>query len=305
MPLDPRARRFLDLIAGAAREPGDDELEAFRRATDGLAEFAAPPAPVEREEHVFDLAGRRLKARVYAPLGAGADLLPGLVYFHGGGLVSGDLDSHDAICASLADAGSCRVIAVHYRLAPNHRFPAAHDDAREVLQAVAADPGTWRVDPARLAVGGDSAGGGLAVTAARDSGLALKLLLLLCPVLDPLAREPSRFALARGFLIEEATLERYWALYRSAGVTPDDPRVAPLRAAHFRGFPPTRIHGAEFDPLKDEGELLARQIRAAGGEASAVVHAGLIHHFYGLTAIIPAAREALRVVGEDLRQGLA
>ncbi len=304
MPLDPRARRFLDLVEAAKRGPPSLEIEALRRATQGLAEFAAPPPEVEREERALDLPGRRLSARSYAPAGAADASLPGLVYFHGGGLVSGDLDSHDRIAAALAAAAGCRVIAVDYRLAPEHRFPAAHEDARDALLAVAAAPAAWGVDPARLAVGGDSAGGGLAVAAARDAGVALKLLFLLCPVLDPLAREKSRFELSRGFLIDETTMERYWALYRSEGVSPDDPRVAPLRGADFGRLPPTRIHGAEFDPLQDEGSRLAREIRAAGGEVRERTHPGLIHHFYGLTGVIPAARAALAEIGADLADGL-
>jgi len=129
-------------------------------------------------------------------------------------------------------------------------------------------------------------------------------LFLLCPVLDPLAREPSRFEFASGYLIEEATMERYWALYRSEGLSPDDPRVAPLRGSDFAALPPTLIHTAEFDPLKGEGAALARAIVGVGGEARCLEHAGLIHHFYGLTGVIPAAKTALARIGADLAEGL-
>jgi acetyl esterase len=305
LPLDPRARRWLALVEAASKSSEEDEVARLRRATNSLADFAAPAPPVERRDLAIDAPGRRLAARLYSPAGAGEATLPGLVYFHGGGLVSGGLESHDAICAELASRAVCRLVAIDYRLGPEHRFPAAHDDARDALRAVREAAAALAIDPARLGIGGDSAGGGLATSAALDAGFPLKLLFLMCPVLDPLAREPSRFELARGYLIEEATLERYWALYQTEGLSPDDPRVAPLRSADLAALPPTRIHTAEFDPLKGEGDALARAIVAAGGEARPVEHPGLIHHFYGLTAVIPAARAALAEIGADLSAGLA
>jgi acetyl esterase/lipase len=303
LPLDPRARRLLSLV-GAASRGREGEVESLRRATEALADFAAPPPSVDRRDLELGLAGRTLAARAYAPLDAGGEKLPGLVHFHGGGLVSGGLASHDAICAALSNAARCRVIAVDYRLGPEHRFPAAQEDARDALRFVATRAADFGLDPSRLAVGGDSAGGGLAAVAALEAGVALKLLFLLCPVLDPLAREPSRFELGQGFLIEEATMERYWALYRSDGLSPDDARVAPLRSADFSAFPPTRIHTAEFDPLKGEGAALARAVLAAGGDARCYEHPGLIHHFYGLAGVIPAAGPALARIGADLAEGL-
>ena len=305
MPLDPRARRWLAFVEAASKSSNEDEVARLRRATSSLADFAAPAPPVERREWAIEAPGRRLAARLYAPAGADDSSLPGLVYFHGGGLVSGGLESHDALCAELAAAAQCRLVAIDYRLGPEYRFPAAHDDAREALRAVCAAAQALAIDPARLGIGGDSAGGGLATAAALDAGFPLKLLFLLCPVLDPLAREPSRFELARGYLIEEATLERYWALYQIDDLSPDDPRVAPLRGANLSVLPPTRIHTAEFDPLKGEGDALARAIVAAAGEARRIEHAGLIHHFYGLTGVIPAARAALAEIGADLAEGLA
>ena len=306
MPIDPRARRLLSLIAAASKAPGqEEEAVVLRRATQSLADFAAPPPPVDRRDLTLELPGRRLAARAFAPLDAGERKLPGLVYFHGGGLVSGGLESHDALCAELAHAGGCRLIAVDYRLAPEHRFPAAHDDAHDALAAIHETARSLAIDPDRLGVGGDSAGGGLATAAAFHAGFAIKLLFLLCPVLDPLAREPSRFELAQGYLIEEATMERYWALYRLDDLSSDDPRVAPLRNSNFSVLPPTRIHTAEFDPLKGEGDALARAIVAAGGDARHLEHQGLIHHFYGLVGVIPAAKMALASIGADLAEGLA
>jgi len=302
--VDPRARRFLDLIAaGARRRDGAPTLAELRAATNGLATFAAPPPPVERRDDV--IAGDRVAARFYAPPGIGDAPSPALVYFHGGGWISGGIASHDAICATLSARGACRVIAVDYRLAPEHRFPAALDDGRAALRAIAGRPRRYGVDPQRLGIAGDSAGANLAVVLAREAPAPLALQLLLCPVLSPLARTASREALASGWLIEEATMAAYWDGYGVPGLSPDDPQVAPLAAGDFAGLPPALVHVAEFDPLRDEGELYASALAAAGVRAELVVHAGLIHHFYGLGGIVPAAQTAFERVCDGLARAWA
>jgi acetyl esterase/lipase len=295
--LDPRARRFLDLIAASAKtRDRAPTLQDLRAATDELASFAAPPPPVERRDDV--VAAGRVAVRFYAPPGSGDAQLPALLYFHGGGWISGGIASHDAICASLSALGLCRVIAVDYRLAPKHRFPAALEDGRAALMAIAARPRRYGVDPRRFGIAGDSAGANLAVVLAREGSARLALQLLLCPVLSPLGRTPSRAALAAGWLIEEATMAAYWDLYRVAGLPPDDPRVAPLNGGDFAPLPPALVHVAEFDPLRDEGEAYAAALTQAGVRAELTVHAGLIHHFYGLGGVVPAAQAALaRVCG--------
>jgi acetyl esterase/lipase len=259
---------------------------------------------VDRRDDAIVLVDRTLRVREYSPEAARTDALPGLVYFHGGGWVSGGLATHDAICATLANAAKCRIIAVEYRLAPESRFPAAHEDALAALDAIGADPARWAIDAARLGVGGDSAGGNLAAYAARRAKLRPALLFLLCPVLDALARSPSRERLANSYLIEEATMERYWEYYRAEGLSSDNPRIAPRRESDFSCLPRTHIHGAEYDPLRDEGESFAQSLSAAGVPVRHVVHAGLIHHFYGLGGVIPAAQAAFRAIGEDLREAL-
>ena len=302
--LDPRARRFLDLLAAAAKpRAGAPTLEDLRAATDGLAAFAAPPPAVERRDET--LAGGRVAVRVYAPPGGGDSPTPGLLYFHGGGWISGGIASHDAICATLSARGGCRVIAVDYRLAPERRFPAALEDGAAALRAIAADPRRFGVDPNRLGIAGDSAGANLAVGLARETPTHLALQLLLCPVLDPLGRTHSRAALASGWLIEEATMARYWDCYRVSGLAADDPRVAPLRDGDFTRLPPALVHVAEFDPLRDEGELYAAALIEAGVRAELIVHGGLIHHFYGLGGVIPAAQTAFMRVCDGLKQAWA
>ncbi len=303
--LDPRARRFLDLIAAVAKtHAGAPTLQELRAATDGLASFAAPPPPVERCDDV--VAAGRVALRCYAPPGSGDAQLPALLYFHGGGWISGGFASHDAICATLSALGLCRVIAVDYRLAPEHRFPAALDDGRAALVAIVTRPRRYGVDPKRVGIAGDSAGANLAVVLAREaSAPPLALQLLLCPVLSPLGPTPSRAALAAGWLIEEATMAAYWDFYRLADLSPDDPRVAPLNGGDFAKLPPALIHVAEFDPLRDEGEAYSAALTAAGVRAQLTVHAGLIHHFYGLGGVVPAAQAAFARVCDGLKRAWA
>jgi acetyl esterase len=245
--------------------------------------------------------------RLYSPEGLADVELPGLIFLHGGGLVSGDLDTNDSLCAALCHLGRCRVVAVDYRLAPEFRFPAAHEDAFAAVMAVAANSSRWAIDRRRLGVAGDSAGGNLATLAARRAGAAgveLALQLLLCPVLDPIGRTASRRELASGYLIEEAMMARYWELYRIDGLAPDDPRVAPLHA-EFAWAPRALIHTAEYDPLRDEGALYARALAGAGVPVRHVSHSGLIHNFYALGAVIPAAQAALESIGAELREAFA
>ena len=299
--LDRGARRFLDALNRVASAEAPT-VESLRAAAAALAPLASPPPPAERVDDVLG----PLRLRLYSPPGRAGDILPGLVYFHGGGLVAGDLDTHDALAAVLAAGAGCRIVAVDYARAPEAKFPAAYDDAVAVTLAAARDPASFRLT--QVGVAGDSAGGqlaALAARAARDAGVKLCLQLLLCPVMDPLALAPSRFALAEGHLLTEATMRAYWDAYRVEGLQPDDPRVAPLAAGDFAGLAPALVHIADGDPLCDEGAEYARRLTAAGVPCRLTCHGGLIHHFYGLGAVIPAAREALAAVVADLRDALA
>jgi acetyl esterase len=299
--LDRAARRFLDALNRVAGADAPT-VESLRAAAAALAPLASPAPPAER---VDDALGP-VRLRLYSPPGRARDVLPGLVYFHGGGLVAGDLNTHDALAATLAAGAGCRIVAVDYARAPEAKFPAAYDDAVAVTLAAAVDPARFGL--AKIGVAGDSAGGqlaALAARAARDAGVALWLQLLLCPVMDPLARAPSRFALAEGYLLGEATMRAYWDAYRVEGLQPDDPRVSPLAGADFSGLAPALVHIADGDPLCDEGADYAQRLSAAGVPCRLTRHAGLIHHFYGLGAVIPAAREALSAIVAELRDAAA
>jgi acetyl esterase/lipase len=299
--LDRTARRFLDALNRAASADAPT-VESLRAAALALAPLASNAPPADRADDALG----SLRLRLYSPPGRSADILPGLVYFHGGGLVAGDLDTHDAIAATLASGAGCRIVAVDYARAPEAKFPAARDDAIAATLAAARDPARFRLS--RVGVAGDSAGGqlaALAARAARDAGAPLALQLLLCPVMDCLARAPSRFALAEGYLLNEATMRAYWDAYRVEGLAPDDPRVAPLAGGDFSGLAPALVHVADGDPLCDEGAEYARRLSEADIPCRLTRHAGLIHHFYGLGAVIPAARDAFAAVIAELKAALA
>jgi acetyl esterase/lipase len=308
--LDRAARRFLDLARASAPDTtADPSLTDIRRTTEALATFSHDELKrdIETRDAILSGGATEIPVRLYSPRSKQEAMLPGLVYFHGGGWLSGSLESHDGICRALADEGDCRIIAVDYRLAPEHPFPAALEDGAAAILKVASKADELRIDRRRIGVAGDSAGGNLAATlcrALRDQA-AIALQLLLCPVLDAHGRTPSRRALAQGYFLEERTMVRYFDHYRIAGLAPDDPRVSPLRAPDFRGLPRTRIHAAEFDPLKDEAALYAERLATDGVDARLTIHKGMIHHFYGLGDVIPYARRALEMIGAEIREALS
>jgi acetyl esterase/lipase len=310
MPLDRFAERFLELVrVGASDRARELSLADMRRTTGALAAFGAQERArqVETRDTTLRAGPLAIPVRVYQPASLLEVVSPALVYFHGGGWLSGDLESHSGLCRALADEGQCRVIAVHYRLAPEHRFPAAIEDCRAALELIATEPAQFSVDPGRLGVAGDSAGGNLAAVlcqSERHRSPAIALQLLLCPVLDALGRTRSRRELSVGYFIEERTMARYFEHYRIEGLEADDPRVSPLRAADLSALPPTRIHTAEFDPLRDEATLYAERLSQAGVDARVTVHAGMIHHFYGLGGAIPYAKIGLAAIGADIREVL-
>lgn len=249
-----------------------------------------------------------LAARVYTPKGATATEGPGILYLHGGGLVAGSLETHDSIARALCHFSLCRLVALDYRLAPESPFPAALEDAGAALEYLGREGASLGIDPARLALCGDSAGGTLAAVAAQAASRAdrprLALQVLLCPILDHSHRSASRRELASGYFLDEATLEHDLEHYLPGGVEVDDPRVSPLRAASLEGSPPTLLHTAEFDPLRDEGRDYFERLAHCSAGLSYTCHAGMIHLFYGLGGLIPAARIALEQVGHEIRTAL-
>ncbi|HEX5988892.1 MAG TPA: alpha/beta hydrolase [Solirubrobacterales bacterium] len=268
-----------------------------------------PALPMARVEPV-EIPGPAgvIAARLYVPLGA-AEPGPLLVYFHGGGWVIGDLDTHDAPCRFLAANSGVRVLAVDYRLAPEHPFPAAAEDAFAAYAWAGAEAGKLGADAARIAVGGDSAGANLAAVAsllARDAGLPLpKMQLLIYPVTVAGEELPSRRLFGEGFLLSRPDMDFFEDHYLPEGVDRGDPRVSILRADDLAGLPPAYLAIAGFDPLRDEGIAFAERLRAAGAPVSLRLHPGLVHTFANLTAICPSARQAMLEAVGALRMGLA
>ena len=308
MPIDPHAERLLAMLGAGGRTDWATVAADKRRAGFAGLMRMAGRAPAIGAAEAETLAGRdgSLAARLYRPEGEATGPRPGLVYFHGGGLVAGDLDTHDVLCRSLAAGSGCRVLSVAYRLAPEHPCPAPFDDADAALAHVLAAPDRFGLDPDRIAVGGDSAGGTLAIAAAlaaRDGSRARPAaLLLLCPVLAVAAQTPSREAFADGYLLDAAMMARDLADY-----APDaaDARLSPLAAADLGGLPPTLLHTAEHDPLRDEGALFAQRLAEAGVPVMHRCHPGMIHHFSGRMGFLPAARVALAGRAAGLGQALA
>lgn len=310
MPLDPYAKRFLDRLA-ALNPPSALSLSVAERreALANLLSLSADGAPdATVEDRVIPGPGGALPVRIYTPAGQPHGRLPALVYFHGGGLVAGTLDSYDGIARELAHASGCRLIAVGYRLAPEAPFPAAVEDACAATAWIAAHTEDFAVDPERLCVAGDSAGATLAAVVcqrAAGSGLHLALQFLLCPILDHAGVTPSRRAFDAGYLVDAATLAHDLRHYLGAAGDVHDPRVSPLRGAGLRGLPPACIHTAEFDPLRDEGRDYAAALQDAGVRTLYRCHLGMIHLFYGMGVVIPYAAVAYREMGADIRSLLS
>ena len=255
-----------------------------------LDAFAASVSVTEPVAQVtdadLDLGDRVVPLRRYVPDGADDAVL---VWFHGGGYVSGTLDAIDPVCRALARRARVSVVSVGYRLAPEHPFPAAYDDCVAALAEV------QRVTE-RVAVGGDSAGGGLAAAVARSSSHDLAALVLLCPFLDQTLSCPSVQTAAQD--LTEESLRGFVSMY---GGDPADPRVSPLLTPDLSGMPPAVVVTAEHDPLRDEGELYASRLVEAGGRAELRRWDGMVHGFPGMTAQLPEAEDSLQWTAERLR----
>jgi len=308
MPLDARAKRFLDTLA-ALNPPSALTLSAAerRQALKHLLSFSGQSEVVSAlEDRTLPGPGGPLALRCYTPAGAQAGaILPGLIYFHGGGLVAGSLDTHDPICRALANASGCRVLSVDYRLGPESRFPAAVEDGAAATAWIGARARELGLDVQRLGICGDSAGATLAavvcqaMAVSKDVRLAFQF--LLCPIMDFAAESDSRKSFAHGYLVDRDTLEHDLKHYLGADADPADPRISPLRAQDLRQLPPTIIHTAEFDPLRDEGRAYAERLEAAGVRTLYRCHPGMIHLFYGMRGLIPYAGAAFAQMGADIR----
>lgn len=309
MPLDPFAKRLLTMMAAAAPQARSrPSVEARRQSLAKLMQFARTEAPdMTTSDGVMPGPGGELPYRLYAPASAG-ERAPGFVFFHGGGLVAGSIATHDRIAAGLAHVTGCRLVSVDYRLAPEHKFPAAIDDAIAASEWVAREASSLGIDAEHLVVGGDSAGATLAAIvcqqAAQSAGLSIVAQCLICPVLDFEQTSPSREEFAEGHLIDRTTIEADLSDYLPDGIDAADPRISPLRATRLAGLPTAIIHTAEYDPMRDEGNAYARKLLAAGVAVEHVCHDGMVHNFHAMGAILPQAQVVLSQIGEQVRRAV-
>ncbi|WP_442775804.1 alpha/beta hydrolase [Sphaerotilus montanus] len=308
--LTPAMRDLLHRIRKANRPPlhALGAVEA-RRLYESAAEVLGPPrAPLPRVGTMVLPVGPGIErpARLYAPQPREAGVLPVLLYLHGGGFTVGSLETHDSLCRQLALRSGVAVVALDYRLAPEHRFPAAVEDAWGALQWLARHADTLGLDGTRLAVGGDSAGGTLAAVAAlmaRDADLPLALQLLITPGTTAHADTASHARYAEGFLLEKAGIDWFFDQYIDHAHRTDW-RFAPLLADDHSGLAPAWIGLAECDPLVDEGVAYADALRMAGVPVALELYKGVTHDFIKLGRVIPEAALAQQAIAEVLRAAL-
>jgi acetyl esterase len=284
--------------------------QARARIRYGAAAAAGPKrSPVPLGDVAIPGPEGTIAARFYEPEGLGLEERPLIVYFHGGGWTIGDLDTCDGVCRFLAANVPATVLSVGYRLAPEHPFPAAVEDALAAFRWAAVDNKRLGADPERIAVAGDSTGGNLAAAVsllARDSdGPSPAMQALIYPVTDAVGGHDSRNRFAEGFLLEKADMDWFERHYLPPGVDRGDPRVSTLRATDLSGLPPAYVATAGFDPLRDEGEAYAKRMEEAGVQVTLRRHSDLIHGFANMTAISRSARAAMLELAGALRAGLA
>jgi acetyl esterase len=309
MPLHPQVqaihdRLVRDQVPGLYTMTIEEARAADVKGATTTAGSAEPVAQV-RELSIPGPAAE-LAARCYRPDDAGP--LPVLVYFFGGGWSLGTLDTSDAVCRRLANAAHCACVAVSYRLAPEHKFPAAVDDCYAGTAWVAEHAAELGADASRLAVGGDSSGGNLAAAVAllaRDKGgPAIRHQLLVYPNTDYRADTGSMHEMTDKYFFNPTSVAWYWGMYLACAQDGASPLASPLRADDLSGLPPATVITAEYDPLRDEGELYAGRLEQAGVPAEVIRYDGMMHGFFTMVGILDTAREALATAAAALSSGL-
>jgi acetyl esterase len=311
--LHPQTRALLDLIAERQIPPTHTLSVADARAYYRDRRSVTQPAPPDVAQ-IQDLqAGGphgAIPVRLYRPLGVtDGQVLPVLVYFHGGGWTIGDLDTHDTLCRELANGAGCAVVSVDYRMGPEHRFPAAVDDCLAATQWVHRHAAELHLDPARLAVGGDSAGGNLATVvsiAARDGGeLPIAYQLLIYPATDQHRSAPSHTENGEGYLLTRDTMAYFTGHYIADPAQYADWRASPLLHDDLGRLPPALVLTAGYDPLRDEGQAYAEKLTAAGNRASYVCFDRQIHGFIVMGKVLDEANTAVALCAAELKRAFA
>jgi len=300
--LDQEARTLLDLMDKAVAE-GRPKLHTLpykigRAAVDKMSEDseAAPPDVGEVDDGEFVGPGAEIHFRRYRPLGRAATPLPNLIYYHGGGFVIGNVETHDSTCRRLANKSHCQVISIDYRLSPEHPFPAPTDDGIAAFRHIRDNAASFGADPGRIAVGGDSAGGNIAAVvcqAMRQAGEAMPAFqMLIYPTTDSSKQSGSRLAFADGYFLTKDLIDWFYKAYVPAGTDFADLRLSPLLAKDFAGLPPAFVLTAGYDPLRDEGRAYAERLIEAGVKTTYVNYPGTIHGFFSLTRFLQQGLKA-------------
>jgi acetyl esterase len=307
MPLDPQAKQVLEQIAALGLPPNHLVSPSQARINMKSRPRAAGPEVARVEDRLIPGSGVDIPVRIYTPTGSGP--FPILVWFHGGGWVVGDLETADPTARHLTVGANCVVISVDYRLAPETKFPGAADDCYAATIWAAQHAMRLDGDPSKIAVGGDSAGGNLAAAVAlmaRDrGGLSLVFQLLVYPVTAPEFNMPSYRQNAEGYGLTLDAMRWYWDHYLQRPEDASNPYAAPLVAQNLKGLPPALVITAECDPLRDEGEAFAKRLQAAGVPTTYSQYDGMIHGFFGMTAVLDKGKQAVAEACAALRQAYA
>ena len=311
MSLDPALKGLLDQMAANPMPklweiPAAQGREMYRMMATMLDQQNVPIGKVE-DKKIPGPAGE-IGIRIYSPIAQGTGPLPALVYFHGGGFVIGDLQTHDALCRQLANEARMRVVAVDYRLAPEHKFPAAADDCFAAVKWVEAQASTIGVDGNRIAVAGDSAGGNLAAVvcqmAKAHGGPHIIYQVLIYPTTIAHAATPSMASFAQGYFLERQAMDWFFDAYVPQGHDLKDPKLSPYHG-EVKDLPPAYVITAGFDPLKDEGKMYADKMAAAGVGVTYRDYPSMAHGFFNMSGVIPLASEAIKDVAAKLRLAVA
>ena len=314
--LDGRTQWLLQLLARSGQPPIEKTSVAEARASYDafMLEMGGGPVPIGEivdriiESHPNEKGAGRMRIRIYRPAGTVARLLPAILYFHGGGWMMGSLEGYELVCRYISARTGCAVVAVDYRLAPEHKFPAAIDDAAAAFRWLAGNAVGLGVDPARIVIAGDSAGGNIAAVAAqllRDEPRPPCLQWLMFPATNLAFDSPSYKSCGEGFFVTRAAMEWFRGHYLNDPAEIEDPRVSPLGASDLSGVAPALIFTNGIDPLRDEGKAYADRLAAAGVKTFHREFDSLIHGFIGMRGAIQAAARAMDDMVAGLRHELA
>jgi acetyl esterase len=298
MPLDPLVKAFLDQAAALPRpKMWEMPLSLGRQTFAQLMGMVGPKdVPVGKVQNfTIPRSGGDIRVRLYAPVAAGGTAHPALIYFHGGGFVVGDLDTHDGLCRLFAHEGNFTVVAVDYRRGPENKWPAPLEDAQAATRWIFENAPSLGIDAGRIAIGGDSAGGLLATSVAQNAraqgGVGIAFQMLLFPVTDFGARSGSMDRFAVGYFLEKQTIE--WCHAQVLVPGSDRTVISPLHAKDLSSMPPAYIMLGGYDPLHDQGRAYAEKLIAAGVQVTVADYSEMVHCFIYLQSILPQAHAAV------------